>query len=235
MPGKHSSSSLHWQFFSSGLRKLLSAETQSTHSLIVWFIVRAIVLYALLFWLWSYAVPSYVDALIPFANKELQVLGLSSLTRLGPSTDARYQIGVYNRDAAKMEDALFNINLESIRSHLPMVLALVCAMTMKFSRRLKAAVIGFVAIFIIDSIACILIMSWSYIFLPDQHKFTPFAYSYLRDTVVNFLYYFYAAFGGEIVPVIVWALAMIRRQDIQMFTVAFAKNVKRKKTRSSTH
>ena len=232
MPGKRSSFYLRWQFFSSGLRKRLSAETQSTHSLIVWFIVRAIVLYALLFWLWSYAVPSYINAMIPFANKELQVLGLSKLTRLGPTTDPRFQIGVYNRYAANMEDALFNINLESIRSHLPMVIALVLAMPLAFTRRLKAAAIGIAAMFFIDSNACIVIMSWSYMFLPDQHKFTPFSNIPLRDSTVKFLYYFYAGFGGEVVPIIVWAIASLRRNELHKFAEMFSlKHVNQTKQR----
>jgi len=160
-------------------------------------------------------VPSYTDALILFANKELQVLGLSGLTRFGPATDPGYQIGVYNRYAAGMEDALFNLNLESIRSHLPMVLALILAMPVPFRRRLKAAAIGVPLMLIIDSNACIIIMSWSYIFLPDHHKFTPFSDSSVRDGVVNFLYFFYGGFGVGVVPIIVWALSSIRSRDLR--------------------
>ena len=229
MPGKQSSFSSHWQSFFSGPRKLLrylgepasqdfsapGRKLRSARSIIALFVLRAVILYAVLFWSWSYAVPAYIDVLIPFANKELQILGLSELTRFGPATDPSYHIGVYNRYAAGMEDALFNLNLESIRSHLPMVLALILAMPVAFRRRLKAAAIGVPLMLIIDSNACIVIMSWSYIFLADQHRFTPFSNWPLRDGVTNFLYYFYGGFGAEVVPIIVWALSSIRSQDLR--------------------
>lgn len=182
---------------------------------ISWFIIKAIIFYAVLIVGWSFCVSTYVGVVTPIANKELQIMGVSDMTKLGPSLDPNFEVAVYHRDAAAMQDSLFDFKLESLRSHIPMFLALTFAIPYSFTRRLKAAIIGLIVLLLIDSTVCILIMTWSYTFLPDQHVFTPFSASPVRDSIVSFLYNFYNAIGVGFIPIIVWILAGVRRSDIE--------------------
>jgi len=164
---------------------------------------------------WSYCVRTYIEIVTPVANKELQVIGIGNITKLGPSFDPNFEVAVYHRDAANMQDSLFDFKLESLRSHIPMFLALTLAMPLAMTRRLKAMAVGLVILILIDSVVCILIMAWSYTFLPDHHTFSPFSSSAFRDGVINFLYNFYNAIGVGFIPIVVWILAGVRKKDLE--------------------
>ena len=177
------------------MKKLFKYRSTSIYGAICWYILRVIFLYALLFWGWSHLIPSYIGVVTTVANKALQVLGLIETTRLAPSELSGFDVGVYHRRAANMQATLFAFKLESIHSHFPMLLALVFAMPISLIRRLKAALIGILIICFIDSVACVNSMAWSYIFMPEQHRYTPFSDSSVRAGMVNFFYYFYNAIG----------------------------------------
>jgi hypothetical protein len=185
------------------------------YKIISWFIIKAIIFYTVLIVAWSFCVGSYVNIIMPVANKELQIIGVGNITKLGPSLDPKFEVAVYHRDAAAMQDSLFDFKLESLRSHIPMFLALTLAIPYSFTRRLKAAVIGLFILLAIDSLICVIIMTWSYTFLPDQHVFTPFSASPIRDSIINFLYNFYNAIGVGFIPIIVWVLVGVRKKDIE--------------------
>ena len=137
------------------------------------------------------------------------------MTKLGPSFDPNSEVAVYHRDAADMQDSLFDFKLESLRSHIPMVLALVFAMPLPFQRRLKSAGASLLILCLVDSLACIVVMTWSYTFLPEHHQWTPFSDSALRDSVISYLYDFYNAIGVGFVPVFVWILVAVRKRDFE--------------------
>ena len=174
-------------------------------------------MYALLFWGWSYLVASYMSVVTPIANKELQVLGVAGITWMGPSQDPSFEVAVYHRDAAGDRDSLFDFKLESIRSHFPMLLALVFAMPLPWKRKIKAALFGMLVICVVDSLACVVILIWSYTFLPDHTVFTPFSHSTFRDSIVSFLYSFYNAIGVGVIPIVVWAAVTLRKEDVKRY------------------
>lgn len=179
------------------------------------FIIRAIVLYAVLMVGWGYLLQPYIGVVTALSNRELHVLGIETITKLGPSLDPNSGVAVYHRDAADMQDSLFDFKLESLRSHIPMLLALVFAMPLPFHRRLKSAGVALLMMCLIDSLACIVVMTWSYTFLPEHHQWTPFSNSQLRDSVISFLYDFYNAIGVGFVPLIVWILVSVRKRDLE--------------------
>ncbi|MBI1805520.1 MAG: hypothetical protein HYR76_00550 [Ignavibacteria bacterium] len=187
------------------------------YNAIGWFILRAIFLYALLFWGWSYIIHDYMGIVTPLVNKELQILGVANITQIGPSRDPRFDVAVYHRDAAGMDDSLFDFKLESIRSHFPMLFALILAMPVSLPRKLKAVGIGILIMYIVDSLAVVIILTWSYSFLPDHHAFTPFSDSAIRDSIVSFFYNFYNAIGVGVIPIVVWAAVSLRRRDFQNY------------------
>lgn len=172
-------------------------------------------MYAILIVGWAYLLPPYISIVSGLSNEELHVLGIENITKLGPSLDPNSEVAVYHRDAADMQDSLFDFKLESLRSHIPMILALVFAMPLPFRRRLKSAGVALFIMLLIDSIACIVVMTWSYTFLPEHHQWTPFSSSQLRDSVISFLYHFYNAIGVGFVPLIVWILVIVRRRDLE--------------------
>jgi len=83
--------------------------------MIAWFISKAIILYAVFIWAWSYLMHTYIGIVTPLANKELQIIGIVNITKLGPSENPNFEIAVYHRDAADMQDSLFDFTLESLR------------------------------------------------------------------------------------------------------------------------
>ena len=151
------------------------------------------------------------------ANKELQLIGIANITRLGPSGEQTDVIGVYHRKAAQMQEVLFDFKIETVHSNFPMLLALILAMPISFMRRLKASIIGMFIMYFIDSFGCIFLMSWSYTFLPDHHKFTPFSDSAFRDGIVNFFYYFYGSIGDSVIILVIWAGLCLRKADFQRY------------------
>lgn len=180
-----------------------------------WFIGRAIALYAAFLFCWAPLLPKYVAAVTPVSNLELRALGVANTTRLGPSRDPRYEVAVYHREAAGMSDSLFDFKIEAFRSHVPMLLALIFATPIRLWRRIKAAAVSLGCMYLIDSLVCVLIMIWSYTFLPDQHEWTPFAASPVRDAIVGTLYSMYNSVGVVFVPLILWIATSIRKEDLR--------------------
>ena len=178
------------------------------------FILTAIVCYALALWGWSYLIQPCLGIVTAVANEELHILGLDKTTKLGPSLDPAYEIAVYHRDAADMQDSLFDFKQEALRSHAPMLFALILAMPITPKRKIKAFVISILLLILIDSVASIVVMTWSYTFLPDHHVFTPFKDSPFRNAIISFLYDFYNAIGVGVIPIIIWIVTSVRRQDI---------------------
>ncbi|MBI1804249.1 MAG: hypothetical protein HY033_05615 [Ignavibacteriae bacterium] len=198
----------------------------SAANTIVRFILTAIVVYAFALWGWSYLVPPYTGIVTAIANEELHIVGLENVTKLGPSLDPAYEIAVYHRDAADMQDSLFDFKLESLRSHMPMLLALVLAMPIALKRKIKAVLMGVSFLIVIDSLASVVVMTWSYTFLPDQHTFSPFKDSAFRNSIVSFLYDFYNAIGVGFIPIIIWILVSVRKKDVsRLFEVRAEKMV----------
>jgi len=187
---------------------------RSTTNIILRFIATAIVCFALALWGWSYLVRPYTTIITTIANEELHILGLDKTTRLGPSLDPAFEIAVYHKDAAAMQDSLFDFKLETLRSHMPMLLALILAMPIAFKRRIKALALGIVMLALVDSVVSIVIMTWSYTFLHDQHVFSPFKDSTFRNAVISFLYDFYNAIGVGFFPIIIWILVCVRKRDV---------------------
>ncbi|MDI6766045.1 MAG: hypothetical protein QME52_04395 [Bacteroidota bacterium] len=185
---------------------LIEHKRKSIYNALGWFLFHTIILYAFFFWLWSFAVPTYVGIITPISNKELQILGIASITKMGPSLDQGFEVAVYHREAAKMQDSLFDFKLESIHSHFPMLMALILATPIAWRTKIKPLLIAILIIIIIDSLACLNILIWSYTFLPDHNKFTPFSVSPLRDALVNFFYNFYNGMGVHVIPITVWIL-----------------------------
>jgi hypothetical protein len=151
------------------------------------------------------------------ANKELQLLGIVNITRLGYLGDQGYMIGVYHRKTAHMQEELFDFKKETSRSNFPMLLALIFAMPISFKRRLKASIIGMCIMFFIESLGCILAMTWGYTFLPEYHKFTPFSDSAFRDAIVNFFFGFYDTTGDSVIILVIWAGLCLRMADFQRY------------------
>ncbi len=214
---------------------MLRGKPKSIYSAIGWFIARAIIVYAVLFWGWSYLVTSYMSVVTPIANKELQVLGVADITWMGPSQNPSFEVAVYHRDAAGDRDSLFDFKLESIRSHFPMLLALVLAMPLLWKRKIKAALFGMLVICVLDSLACVVILIWSYTFLPDHAVFTPFSHSAFRDGIVSFVYSFYNAIGVGIIPIVVWAVVTLRREDVSRYLHEGESNAGRMEVMSQTN
>ena len=181
---------------------------------VFFFICRSILFYAVFFWCWSYCVPYYTSVITSVTNEELHILGLDAITRTGPSLDPKYDIAVYNRDAAAMQDSLFDFKLESLRSILPMFLALTAAMPFSWNKKLRTMIPGILLLLLIESLGCLLVVSWSYIFLPDHHIFSPFHSFPLRDSIVGFLYGFYNSVGIEFFPILIWIIFSFRRETI---------------------
>jgi len=177
---------------------------KSIYRAISLFIAKAIFVYALLFLAWSYAIPTYLIVVTSLANKELQVIGIVKVTRLGPTSGQDDAVGVYHRAAAEMQEVLFDFRIETVHSSLPMLLSLILPVSMTIRRKLKVALIGALLLCFIDSLGCILVMTWSYTFLPDHHHYTPFSNSAFRDSVVNFLYYFYSSIGDSVLVLVIW-------------------------------
>lgn len=196
---------------------LIEHQRKSIYNALGWFLFHTIILYAFFFWLWSYAVPTYVDIITPIANKELQILGIASITKMGPSLDQGFEVAVYHREAAKMQDSLFDFKLESIHSHFPMLIALILTTPIAWRRKIKPLLIAISIIIIIDSLACVNILVWSYTFLPDHNKFTPFSVSPLRDALVNFFYNFYNGMGVHVIPITIWVLVCAWKVDYQKY------------------
>jgi len=172
------------------------------------------VCYAIALWGWTYLLQPYTVAVTTIANEELHILGLDKLTRLGPSLNPAFEIAVYHRDAADMQDSLFDFKLESLRSHVPMLVALILAMPLALKRKLKSLVLGLFILLVLDSLVSIIVMTWSYTFLPDQHTFTPFKDSTFRNAIISFLYDFYNAIGVGFFPIIIWILVSVRKRDV---------------------
>jgi hypothetical protein len=187
----------------------------SAPEIILRFICLAIIFYALFFWLWSYVHPPYTAIITSFANEELHVLDIDAITRTGPSLDPKYDIAVYHRDAADMQDSLFDFRLESIRSTIPILLALIIAMPVPWKRKIKPLIAGSIAVIIMESMACVMIMIWSYTFLPDQNKFSPFHASPIRNSIIGYFYDFYNSMGVGFFPVIIWIIVCVRKDLIR--------------------
>ncbi len=195
----------------------LKKKPRSIYSAIILFLFRVIILYALLYWIWSYCIPTYLQMIMGLANKELQIVGVGNITRFGTSVDEPNGIGVYHQKAAQMQAVLFDIKIETIHSSIPMLFSLIIATTISIQRKLKASFFGFIIVLFIDSFECILFMTWAYTFLPEHHIYTPYSDSALRDGIVNFFYYFYASIGSSVSIPIIWVLLCLRKGDFQRF------------------
>lgn len=188
---------------------------QPVPKLILRFIGTAIILYALFYWAWSYTIPFYSLIVTSVTNEELHILGLDAITKTGPSFDPKFDIAVYHRDAAEMQDSLFDFKLESLRSIMPMLLALLLAMPVNWKKKIKPIIPGTILVILVESLGCLLILSWSYIFLPDHNKFSPFHTSHYRESIIGFFYEFYNSVGIEFFPILIWIIVSVRKDTIR--------------------
>ncbi len=154
---------------------------------------------------------------IPLANTELQILGIKNVTRFGPTTHIIDGVGVYHREIDQMQNVFFDLKIETVHSNLPMLFSLILAVPITFRRKIKALVKGVLLLYFIDSLDLTLLMTWVYLFLQDFQKFSPFSNSALRDSIVNFFYYFYALIGNSVIVLIIWASLCLRKADFQKY------------------
>ncbi len=183
---------------------------------VAFFLLKAALIFAVCIAAWTVAVHRYAMIPASIANGALHLAEIDAITWLGPSANAEYDIAVFHRDAAGRRDSLFDFRVESLHTDLPLIVALIMAMPFRWKRRLRALAWGVVITILIESSVCLVVMIWSYTFLPDHHVFSPFQSAPTRDAVVDFLYRWYSGAGIGVLPVLTWIAVAIRKKDVGM-------------------
>ncbi len=181
---------------------------------IAFFLLKAGVIFALCIAAWTFAVRYYAVVPASIANGALHLAEIDDITWLGRSANPEYDVAVFHRDAAGERDSLFDFRVESLHTDLPLIVALIAATPFRWKRRLKSLAWGVIITILTESAVCIVVMIWSYTFLPDHHVFSPFQSAPTRNAIIDFLYRWYSGAGIGVLPVLTWIAVCIRKKDI---------------------
>jgi hypothetical protein len=190
------------------------AKPESSVKAIFTFALRAASIFALTLIAWTFLIRSYTVVPASVGNRILHLTGTDHVTSLGASSDPAYDIAVFHRDAAGTSDSLFDFRIEALRTDIPMVLALILAMPLPWRRRLIALLFGVLVIIGAESVAAVLVMTRSYLFLPDHQKFSPFHFGNILPPIIDFLYKAYNEFGPAVIPILTWMVVSVRSHDL---------------------
>ncbi len=181
---------------------------------ILGFAFRAACIFAVGVVAWSFLVGPYTVLPAAAGNRILHLGGIDTVTSIGRSASPEYDIAVFHRDAAGTADSLFDFRIQSLRTDIPMLVALVLAMPLPWSRRVIALLFGAVLVILAESFAATLVMTWSYLTLPDHQNFSPFHYGRAATVCVDYLYKAYNEFGPALVPIVAWLIVAVRLKDL---------------------
>jgi len=175
------------------------------------YVLRVAVIFAALSAVWSLLlVKPYLVPVTKLANQYLKVLGVGETTWVAPSANALYDVGVFHVRAAGGSDSLFDFKLESLWVQLPFLLSLIFGMRHSFGRLAVEVTAACISVALLDSLACLGTVYWSYQFLPDHHSFSPFQFHPFLDPAVNFLFSWYHSIGIGLIPIVLWLLFSVR-------------------------
>ncbi len=180
------------------------------------FLLKTAVIFTAGVVIWGFAVRQYAAVPASIANRGLHLAEIDRITWLGASGNPEYDIAVFHRDAAGTSDSLFDFRMASLHTDLPMIVAFILAMPYRWKRRLRALGGGIIITILFESCASLLVMVWSYTFLPDHHVFSPFQLSASAAAFLDFLYRWYNGAGIGVVPILTWVTVCIRKKDLGM-------------------
>ena|ERR1041385_298339 len=192
------------------------------YKIIIQFILLAVLYFALTLGGWLLVFPMYQEILIFLSNACLRGAGLQTITELRTVIqDSKLWVGVFNIYQASMQHYLFCFSLDSVKIHVPMFTALVMSTPFSAYHRLRWWITGFFFLTLFEVLTTLMTVHWSYTFLPPYKTFSPFYPNAVLSWIVNFTYYMNNLIGIHIIPIILWGMLYIRKEEIKKYFKRF--------------